>query len=540
MLKEILLRSNRIYQVNLSVLLSSILIFGFVSINLGQDVNWDQLNYHFYNVYLLIKNRFDYDYLPAQIQTFFNPVMHIPFYYFMWSMPPRVTGFLLGSVQGLNFFLIFLIAQRALLNTFYVKRIFFSLLCALTGISSPMFLSELGSTFGDNFTSLFVLLGVLLLILPSSNQSNNFVWRLFGSGFFVGISTGLKLTNLVYVISILFTVLVAEVGYKKVKGVALAGLGVLAGILLSSGYWMWILVAKYRSPLFPFYNTLFKSPYFPFVNWDQEGWAPKTFFDALMYPFLWAVGKHPSSQLPFRDLRWAIIFILLTAAVLVSAWSSLRKRNHRSKGFKLTTITEPYIWITIIVFTAVSYGIWLIKFGYQRYLIPLDLLSGIIIFYLAERIIRIKQIAVYLSIILCVVAAVTVQPSNWGRLPWDKTWFDIKVPAVTAPEKTMIIMISTDPISYVIPFFSEDIRFVRIEGNFDPFFKNTLFEREMISAINNHDGQFMLLAPEAVPLQNLAILSSYGFKAEDGSCEAFTSRLQSLKLCRLRRQESKA
>lgn len=533
--ENVLPKPNKIHQVNLGVFLLSILLCGYISVALGQDANWDQLNYHFYNVHLLFNHRFDYDYLPAQIQTFFNPIMHIPFYYFVWNLPPRVSGFLLGSVQGLNFFLVFLIAQKAFLHVFYAKRIFFSFLCALVGISSPMLLSEIGSTFGDNFTSLFVLFGLLILIYLPKEKSINSPLKLFGSGFSIGIATGLKLTNLVYAISLIITILFVEKSWQKIKGTLLSGVGVFMGILLSSGYWMWILLEKYKSPLFPFYNTLFKSPYFPFVNWDQEGWAPKTLVDALMYPFLWAVGKHPSSQLPFRDLRWAIIFILLATVVLISVWNLLHKNSKRLKKSTLTGFTEPYIWMAIVIFTVVSYGVWITKFGYQRYLIPLDLLSGIIIFYLVERIVRFKQIAIYVSIILCVVATVTVQPSNWGRLPWDQSWFGVKVPTITSPEKTMILMVSSEPISYLIPFFDNDIRFVRIEGNFNPLFRDTLFEREMISAINSHAGEFLMLAPEGTPANNVAILSRYGFKPETTSCQPFASRWQGFKLCRLKR-----
>ncbi|MDB9418606.1 hypothetical protein PN487_18805, partial [Microcystis aeruginosa CS-556/03] len=48
---------------------------GIISVILGQDVSWDLRNYHFYNPYMLLTGRFKYDVLPAQIQTFFNPLM---------------------------------------------------------------------------------------------------------------------------------------------------------------------------------------------------------------------------------------------------------------------------------------------------------------------------------------------------------------------------------------------------------------------------------------------------------------------------------
>jgi hypothetical protein len=54
-------------------------LLGIVSLYLGQDISWDIRNYHFYNPYMLLTGRMQYDILPAQIQTFLNPTMDIPF-----------------------------------------------------------------------------------------------------------------------------------------------------------------------------------------------------------------------------------------------------------------------------------------------------------------------------------------------------------------------------------------------------------------------------------------------------------------------------
>jgi hypothetical protein len=72
---------------------------GIISVILGQDVSWDLRNYHFYNPYMLLTGRFKYDVLPAQIQTFFNPLMDVPFFVAIYylKLPPVVVGFFLGG-----------------------------------------------------------------------------------------------------------------------------------------------------------------------------------------------------------------------------------------------------------------------------------------------------------------------------------------------------------------------------------------------------------------------------------------------------------
>jgi hypothetical protein len=52
----------------------------FMAWRLGQEVSWDLRNYHFYNAYFLLDNRFTRDIEPAGVQTYFNPILDIPFY----------------------------------------------------------------------------------------------------------------------------------------------------------------------------------------------------------------------------------------------------------------------------------------------------------------------------------------------------------------------------------------------------------------------------------------------------------------------------
>ena len=65
--------ANRL--INLILLLLVPLGFGFYSIYLGQDTNWDLMNYHLYNPYAYINDRLSLDLAPAGIQTYFNPFL---------------------------------------------------------------------------------------------------------------------------------------------------------------------------------------------------------------------------------------------------------------------------------------------------------------------------------------------------------------------------------------------------------------------------------------------------------------------------------
>ena len=85
------------------------------------------------------------------------------------------------------------------------------------------------------------------------------------------------------------------------------------GVLATGGAWAWMLWEQFGNPLFPFYNTIFRSPEAPIAAIADLRFMPRNIWDAALYPFYWLVGMHPSSEWPFRDPRFAILFVLLAA-----------------------------------------------------------------------------------------------------------------------------------------------------------------------------------------------------------------------------------
>ena len=65
----------------LGLLAAAPFLAGLLGVVLGQDVNWDLRNYHWYNAYAFLNGRYDGgDFMPSQTQFFFNPLLDVPFY----------------------------------------------------------------------------------------------------------------------------------------------------------------------------------------------------------------------------------------------------------------------------------------------------------------------------------------------------------------------------------------------------------------------------------------------------------------------------
>lgn len=56
------------------------LLAGLVSMQLGQDANWDLRNYHWYNPYAFLNGKIGVDLNPGQFQSYFNPTIDLLYY----------------------------------------------------------------------------------------------------------------------------------------------------------------------------------------------------------------------------------------------------------------------------------------------------------------------------------------------------------------------------------------------------------------------------------------------------------------------------
>src|SRR5262245_22472885 len=111
---------------------------------LGKEMNWDLLNYNFYNGYALLYGRLDLDVQPRQVQTYLNPLVDVPLYLAIVSLPPILVGAAYGFVQGLNGVAVWLIGRELLPIEERRQREWIAFGLALLGALGAINLSEVG------------------------------------------------------------------------------------------------------------------------------------------------------------------------------------------------------------------------------------------------------------------------------------------------------------------------------------------------------------------------------------------------------------
>jgi hypothetical protein len=478
---------------DLALFTLALIVAGATSVWLGQDLNFDLVWYHYYNGYALVAGRLDQDIAPVGWHTYLNPTVDALYYLGMNNRPPRLFGFLLGAVHGLNFPLLYLLGLSVLggADPHHLRRR--ALLAALVGSVGPSALSLLGSTMGNNLLSIPVLGGLLALLWPLRDGRSPLEvspWprgRLLGAGALCGAATGLKLTALSAFLSLVLTLMIFAVATRPVRRLARSaawlGAGGALGFLATGGYWSWALFARFGNPVFPFANQIFRSPFFEPEFYRDTRWAASGVWDYLRPPLDIALGRMERLQeIGGRDIRFLLLFAALAACALVAV-----TRWRRGSAVGRATTSERFV----VLFWLIGYGVWATTFYYYRYMTTLEMLAPLVLFVLLRFLVPRRALtAILVCVSLVVVASVRVD--SWGRGGWQDDWFGIDLPRL-ARRPGSLVLLAGGPIAFAIPSFPIDARFAHLTG-IQSKGGTALIDRMIAEAIEAHDGPLLIMA----------------------------------------------
>lgn len=458
-LKRALFQNYR--YVHLLLFALSMGIGGYSAIHLGQDVNYDLQNYHYSNPYIFMHQRVNYDIATSGVQSYENPLLDLPGYLAINHLKPRAAAGVLGMVQGINIWLIFEIGLILFSRLKCRRRMRYLIAMAIAVLSffGGGNVSEIGNTMGDNLVSIFVLNALLLLLYAINHRAlskrNDKIMRC--SAYFVmGMALGLKLTTAIFVVG-LFAAGFAMRGTVKQKIIEqlFHGGAFLVGILATGGFWFIRMVQLFNNPVFPFYNGVFKSQYYPAVDFVDSRWVPRDLGNALSRPFDLMSRQAVSAEIAFIDPRLGIlagVFLGFLAIVLIK----------KLLNPKWLTLSWSRPTTAFWVFMLVSYFLWLSKFGYYRYALPIELLSLVAIATLIFSLIR--NVLISTVLLAAVFTYITVQTVaiDWGRVGWQSTYFGIAKSDFTRLENATVLISGNAPVGFIVPYLPSTSQTIRV------------------------------------------------------------------------------
>lgn len=505
-------------------------VSGYYSLLLGMDNNWDLLNYHYYNPYAFLNDRLDVDLAPGQMQTYLNPLLDLPFYYLVRNLSARAVGFVLGLVHGINLSLmlgIFLIVVRDLAEEW---KLILGGLAVILAMFSPMYVAELGTTFNDNLTSLFILGGLILLMLATRSiqagrRSPGFIFAAL-AGLSIGMGIGFKLVAFPYAVGAAAALpFLLRDRTERLKLMLIFGLAGLAGVLITSGFWFWEMWERFRNPIFPFFNNLFPTTSTIDV---KSSIRARPLVRLLLFPLL--MNRYPLlvAQVKFQDIRMFVVFLLTLMSIVVFI---LRKNDRGS------AIIHRRFGNFIVVFFWVSFYTWLFLFPIYRYLLVLDVIVPILLLILVARNFRPTQTAVQIYMLLAVVILAIFNPPDWGRLGWNARFFMIEPASVTIDPESVVLMLGDAPTGFIVPDLPPTAAYLRVDGNMQLSPGDPLFE-QVVDTIRSHDGEiYILYNAEDGSTHMPQILIKLGLRAAPERCDSLLSNhRQGMTLCEISRK----
>ena len=437
------------------------LAFGAWAVYLGQDKNWDLLNYHLYNPYAFLNDRIETDLAPAGVQTYFSPMLDVLYFKAISLLGPKAVGFLLGFLQGLNYLLLFKIAERVLKDQ--AHRQAHALLLALAGVLTVGFLAELGTTMHDSLVALFPLASLWMILVaigaPGNGQRPPPLAPIIGAGLVAGAGIGLKLVSAIYALPLCLALLVVPVNLAgRLKLAFIFGLSVLASLFITGGYWLYEVWRLFGNPLFPQFNNYFHGELAQFAATRDLRFLPQTLFDKVFYPVIFTFDPQRVAELRYEQYSWLVAYVAIFGLLVERCARFFIKKPSQSRWCPEARF--------LLAFFCISYILWLNIFGIYRYLAVIEYLIPLLLFVIVTRLSSHRLAAPAALVFLTVLTLVNLRGvPDWGHAGWADRVYRIEAAALTSAPEPAAVYLAGQPLAWIVPALDIASPFVQLVPN---------------------------------------------------------------------------
>ena len=298
---------------------------------LKPDFPYDVKSYHIYLQENAFADKLNFDFFPGRIFcVFLFPLgdrMHYIFRYLL--------GYRLGTVFSSYILVVIYYQVKRILENLSNNKKSKSLFAY--GILTIFVLSDFyGSYQIDNLGLVFLLELFYITFFKDDLIKNKKL--LFFAIFLSGISIGIKVSNAFFVaILVLYGIIKNR---KDLKTLRIRDLLIsLFLILIPYIVYLYDNYKQTGSPLFPYYNSIFKSEYFGLYNWKDLRFTQKNiFFDSILWPlnaFLIQLDYgHNKAQDITREVCLAVYYIFTYFYTI----SSIIRKKVKNKLFNLSIL----------------------------------------------------------------------------------------------------------------------------------------------------------------------------------------------------------
>jgi len=275
---------------------------------------------------------------------------------------------------------------------------------------------------------------------------------------------------------------------------------------------------RFQNPIFPHFNQYFKSPWADASCHCDDTFIPKSLSMWLFFPFWFTADPLLVGELPFRDLRFPLLYLLVAALLIKWIYGSFNKSQAElpATGGNYEQIpATPFI----AIFMLVSFVLWMKVFSIYRYLIVCEMIAPLSTAMILRALIHDGRRWMQATVACFLLLIITLQPTDWGRRPWAADYFGVHPPALSDPDNTIILLAGYEPMAYMIPFFPKQVRFLRIQRYFETPPNET--DQLMHGIVEAHNGKLYTIYRSYEKDFALEALKEYRLNMDNSSCISF-------------------
>lgn len=498
-------------------LLAVILAWGLFAVALGKDAGWDFLNYHWYDAYAFLNGRMGFDVAVAHHATYYNPLIHVPFYLLATLTTSWVAVFYLGALQGLNAIPLYWMSRCALAPTGPRWGAVALTLIGMTGSTAVSMMRK--TSYDQSLLSTLVLSGLAIVIVDreSLHAPTRTAARLAGlAGLLVGIAVGLKLAEAPFALGIALALVVpAGTIPTRILRLTAGAVGGLLGVLLAGGFWFLILAHRTGNPLFPFFNDLMHSPLIGSGSFRDARFLPHGVWQVLSFPLRFAVDYRVADDVQFRDLRVPFLYLLIPLVGLL--WALKRRAR--------APLVWPEVALILFAFAAASYAGWLSQLAVYRYLVALEMLAPLVITAAVGLLPMSIRARLGVTALLLITSAAAGHYAPGPYVALGDPYVKISGLLLPHPGQTMILMTGYEPMAYLIPSLPHEIPVLRIHGWLAGPGDGSLLSAGMRMRVAAHKGDLYLLAAPEEHKAAVRATADYQLRIVESQCQTLTTNL---------------
>jgi hypothetical protein len=313
----------------------------------------------------------------------------------------------------------------------------------------------------DITTAVLVLAGWLLLARVVRAPS---LARTICAGVLCGLAAGLKLTNAMHAIAGVSVLMFLPASLRdRIRHGIAYGIALGLSVFVVLAPWSYRLQERFGNPLFPLFNSVFKSPEMITQGARTMRFIPETAGEFLWRPFAMidpVTMVHVEMSAP--DPRYALLLIVTGIFFCIRPW--VRRSTPASRDDAHAARVLAAIGLGL----ALDWTFWLASSGNSRYFLPMSSVAAVVLVALLYRVLGTRTKA-RAYIIAGILGAQCVQlwmaaDYRWNGTAWDDHWINVQVPQRLRSDRNLFLSIGAQSNSFVAPYLAADSGLINISG----------------------------------------------------------------------------